>query len=279
VSGNLSQGSREMEREDEMFDLLVEAKMSSIKARTLTRRLLSFSNGDAPVKETASIEDTFQKSSSFTVRGSNSAYESSMDKGPWASEIDTGQISQAISEIVLNAAEAMPEGDNLRIVADNLIIEENSGMPFKPGKYIRISITDNGAGITEKHLAGIFAPYSTINKKGCGLELAAEYSTIKKHEENVSIESQSGISRTFTVYLPSPVKILNGKEEVNLIKYHGRVMAMDDEISLRKTVVRALKGMSYESEGTIDRAMAIQKYKITEKSGQAFDDAILDLTI
>jgi two-component system, cell cycle sensor histidine kinase and response regulator CckA len=225
-----------------MFELRIESETASIKTRTLTRQLLTFAKGGAPAKENASIEGIIEESSRFALRGSKSFCEFSQDQGLRTAEIDTGQINQVISNIVLNAAKAIPEGGIIRIAADNLIIGESSDMPFKPGNYIRISI-------------------------------------IKKHNRDITLESQFEIGTTFTIYLPSSAKILNEREEVKLTKHHGKILVMDNEVSLRKTVMRELEQLRYESEEIINGEKAIQRYKKTEESGQEYDNVILDLNM
>jgi len=225
-----------------MLELRIESETASIKTRTLTSQSLTYAKGEAPVKETASFEGIFEETSRFALRGSKSFCEFYKDQDGRIAEIDVGDINQVIGNIVLNAAQDMAEGGIIRITADNLIIGESSDMPFKPGNYIRISI-------------------------------------IKKHDRDITGGSQFEIGTTFTIYLPSSAKILNEREEVKLTKYQGKILVMDNEVSLRKTVMRKLEQLHYESEDTIDCEKAIQKYKNTEASGQAYDAVILDLNI
>ena len=100
--------------------------MASIRAQTLTKQLLTFAKGGAPVKEIASIKDILKESSLFVLRGSKSSCEFSIAEDLWPAEVDVGQISQVINNIVINANQAMPEGGIIQVAAENLIIDEQA---------------------------------------------------------------------------------------------------------------------------------------------------------
>jgi len=131
----------------------------------------------------------------------------------------------------------------------------------------------------EKHLSKVFDPYFTTKHEGSGLGLATTYSIIKKHDGHITVESQLGVGTTFHIYLPASDKAVVEKEEVKLITGQGRILVMDDEASLRKTVGRMLKNLGYESGFAKDGAEAIRMYKAAQESEKPYDAVILDLTI
>jgi two-component system, cell cycle sensor histidine kinase and response regulator CckA len=265
--------------EDNMFDLLTEAETASVRAQTLTKQLLTFAKGGTPVRDTTSIKYILKEASSFVLRGSKSRCEYSIAEDLWQAEVDFGQISQGINNIVINADRAMPEGGIIQVAAENLIIDDGHGLPLKPGRYIRISITDQGVGIAEKQLVKIFDPYFKTNYGGLGLGLAAAYSIIKKHDGHITVKSQLGVGTTFHIYLPASDRIVPEKEKDPLITGHGRILVMDDEASLRKIVRLMLENLGYESEFAKDGAEAIRMYKAAMESGMPYNAVILDLTI
>lgn len=279
ILGNVSMARMQARPEDEMFDLLNEAEMASARAQTLTKHLLTFAKGGAPVKETASIRDKLKESSLFALRGSKSSCEFSIAEDLWPAEVDVGQISQVISNIVINANQAMPGGGIIQVAAENLIIEDRHDLSVNPGKYIKMSIKDQGLGIAEKYLFNIFDPYFTTKQEGSGLGLATTYSIIKKHDGHITVESQLGIGTTFHIYLPASDKAVSEKEEVKLIKGQGRILVMDDEASLRKIVGRMMEKLGYEPEFAKDGAEAIEMYKKAIESEKPYDVVILDLTV
>ncbi|MBU0986297.1 MAG: response regulator, partial [Proteobacteria bacterium] len=144
ILGNVSLARMQVPPDGEIFEMLSEAETASLRARTLAKQLLTFAKGGAPVKETASIKDILKESPSFVLRGSKSRCELSIAEDLWPAEVDVGQISQVMNNIVINANQAMPEGGIIQVAAENLIIEDRHGLPVKPGRYIKISITDQG---------------------------------------------------------------------------------------------------------------------------------------
>ena len=248
ILGNVSMAKMQVTPEGDTFEMLSEAEKASIRAQKLTKQLLTFAKGGAPLKETASIKNILKESSSFVLRGSKSRCELSMAEDLWPAEVDIGQISQVISNIVINANQAMPTGGIIQVTAENLIIDSGDGLPFKSGRYIRISIKDQGVGIAENHLSKVFDPYFTTKQEGNGLGLATAYSIIKKHDGHITVISRPEVGTTFHIYLPASEKAVPEKEKTRRIKGHGRILVMDDEASLRKIVGKMLAMLGYESE-------------------------------
>jgi len=279
ILGNVSMAKMGVSPEDEMFDLLNEAEMASTRAQILTKQLLTFAKGGTPIKEIASIKAILKGSSSFVLHGSKSGCEFSIAENLWPAEVDVGQISQVINNIVINANQAMPEGGIIQVAAENLIIDDGNELLIKPGRYIRISIRDQGVGIAEKHLLKIFDPYFTTKYAGNSIGLATTYSIIKKHDGHITVESQLGVGTTFHIYLPASDKIVAEKKEVKLIKGQGKILVMDDVAALRKIAGRILEKLGYEPEFAKNGAEAIRMYKEAQASEKPYHAVILDLTI
>ncbi|MCG2720936.1 MAG: PAS domain S-box protein, partial [Thermodesulfovibrionales bacterium] len=279
ISGNISLARMHLKPGSKEFDLLSAAETAAIRASGLTRQLLTFAKGGLPVKEIASIQTLIKESSLFVLQGSKVKCEISVAEDLWPVEADTGQISQVISNIVINANQAMPEGGVIRITAENMMPEMISGIPVEPAKYVRISIRDEGIGIAEKHLSKIFDPYFTTKKKGSGLGLAAAYSIIKKHSGHISVDSLPGAGTTFHIYLPASDKYVPVKEEADLVTGSGRILVMDDDKVLREMAEDMLEVLGYESEFAKEGAEAIEMYRKAIESGKPYDAVILDLSI
>jgi len=213
------------------------------------------------------------------LHGSKSGFEFSIAEDLWPIEADLGQISQVINNIVINANQAMPEAGIIRITADNLVLEQGCGMQVKPGRYIRISIKDQGTGIAKKDLSKIFDPYFTTKNEGSGLGLAAAYSIIKKHNGHISVNSSLGAGTTFDIYLPASDKAVPKKKEADLLKGTGKILLMDDDRMLREMAEAMLEILGYEPEFAEDGAAAIEMYNKAKSSEKPYDVVILDLTI
>ncbi|MFH1625769.1 MAG: PAS domain S-box protein, partial [Pseudomonadota bacterium] len=279
IMGNVSLSKLEVDRGSELFEMLDEAEKATLRAHALTKQLLTFAKGGTPVKETASLSKIIEESTGFVLRGSKSRCEFSIAEDLWPAEVDVGQISQVINNIVINANQAMPMGGIIQVAADNLIIEDRHGLPVKPGRYIRISIKDQGVGIAQKHFLNIFDPYFTTKQEGSGLGLATTYSIIKKHDGHITLESRLGIGTTFHIYLPASEKAMPEKEEVKFIKGQGRILLMDDDEMLKKMAGRTLRKLGYEVSFAEDGAEAIELYIDARESKEPFDVVILDLTV
>jgi PAS domain S-box-containing protein len=279
ISGNISMAKMLAKPGDKALGLLNAAESASVRAQGLTRQLLTFAKGGEPVKETASIKKLIKESSRFVVSGSKSVCKFQIAEDLWPVDADLGQISQVITNITINANQAMPRGGIIRITAENIPPERIGKLPLKPGRHIRISIIDQGIGIPEKHLSKIFDPYFTTKQAGSGLGLASAYSIIKKHNGYISVDSRLGTGTGFHIYLPASDKKVPVKEEEALITGHGKILMMDDDQLLKEMAEDMLDMLGYESEFAEDGDEAIEMYKKAMESGKLYDAVILDLTI
>ena len=143
-----------------------------LRAKDLTQQLLTFSKGGAPVKKTASLVELIKNTADFAVRGSKVRCEIRIAKNLWLVDMDEGQISQVISNLVINADQAMPKGGVIRIKAENVVVEKGYNPALVPGKYVKLTVSDEGVGIPPELTKRIFDPYFTTKEKGSGLGLA-----------------------------------------------------------------------------------------------------------
>jgi two-component system cell cycle sensor histidine kinase/response regulator CckA len=195
--------------------------------------------------------------------------------------VDIGQFSQVIHNLMINALQAMSHGGEIRLQADNIMIENVFDMPLNAGRYVIIKIRDQGEGISQKNLPQIFDPYFTTKSKGSGLGLTMTYATISRHDGHITVESEVGKGTAFRIYLPATDEVpeKTAEREARPVGGSGRILVMDDEESLRKVTERMLQELGYEVCCVQDGAEAIVQYEQAKKSGQSFDAVIMDLTI
>jgi CheY-like chemotaxis protein len=195
--------------------------------------------------------------------------------------MDSGQISQVIHNLVINADHAMPDGGAIQVQGENLIVEDAQGLPLRPGKYIRVSLQDKGIGIAPEHQSRLFDPYFTTKQKGSGLGLAVAYSIIKHHDGYITVESELGEGTTFCIYLPASEKEPSRPEEreEKVPIGDGKILLMDDEESVRRITGQMLTRMGYEVKFAHDGAEAIEVYREAMKARDPFDAVIMDLTV
>ncbi|MGE5444011.1 MAG: PAS domain S-box protein [Ignavibacteriales bacterium] len=251
IMGNISLAKMHSNPEDKVYKRLDDTEKACLQAKRLTQQLLTFSRGGTPVKKLCSIEQIIRDSVTFTLRGSNIKSEFSIiEDNLWDAEVDEGQIAQVLTNLVINAEQAMPEGGVIRIKAENISLGESpihngNTMLLPNGRYVRITIEDDGTGIPEEHLAKIFDPYFTT-KQGLGLSTA--YSIIKNHNGYIDVESHLGRGTKFYIYIPASDKEVPKESDLREKPTVGkdRVLVMDDEKMIREITERMLDLIGYE---------------------------------
>ena len=287
ILGNISLARMDTEPGSAIHDSLEQAEKASLRAKDLTQQLLTFSKGGAPVKKLASLDQLLRDTAGFVLRGSNIKCRFFIPVDLWHAEIDAGQVSQVIHNLVINAQHAMPTGGTIELKAENMALSETQslgrGLPLKKGNYIRIAVTDHGSGIPAEHLDRIFDPFFTTKQKGSGLGLATSFSIARNHGGHLSVESVLGFGSTFYFYLPASNEMSTSHHDKNeqiIPSGSVRVLVMDDEEEVRKIAGRLLKYIGYDDvEFASDGAEAVKLYKAALESGRPFDVTILDLTI
>ncbi len=281
ILGNLSLA--QIKEGEDVKELLEEAKQASIQAKNLTQQLLTFAKGGEPIKGEASIKNIIKLSAGFTLHGSNVKCLHDFQEDLWKVEVDKGQMSQVIDNLVINSTQAMPAGGKIRIKAENFIIEKDSSLPLAQGKYVKITFSDEGTGIPEEHLARIFDPYFTTKQKGSGLGLATVFSVIQRHGGHITVKAEVEKGTTFHIYLPAFIEEKGrrkGKKEADQhLRGKGKILVMDDEETIRNTLNIILKKLGYSVTLTTRGEETLVEYKKALSSEEPFDAVILDLTI
>src|SRR5262249_18541171 len=195
-------------------------------------------------------------------------------------EVDPSQIEQVINALILNAREAMPHGGRIRISACNIEMTDQSDVPLAPGRYVKVSLTDAGHGISPELASRIFDPYFTTKAVGSGLGLSISYSIIKKHGGLLHLETSSSEGSTFVFYLPGTTKASDNAEDRNGGRRFGfsrqRVLVMDDDAAVRDLTAQLLDTLGYEVTAVPDGHEAVKVYEHALRCGQGFEAVILD---
>jgi PAS domain S-box-containing protein len=281
VIGNISFARLFCQPGEKQFERLEEAEKAALRAKDLATQLLTFAKGGAPVRQTASLTELIRDSTSFALRGSNVRCEFQAAPDLWPVEVDQGQFSQVIQNLVINAVQAMPNGGVVRVSADNLTLEAESPLALPPGRYCRITVKDHGTGIKPEHLGKVFDPYFTTKEKGTGLGLATSYSIVKKHDGLMTVDSTLGVGSEFHVYLPASEKQVKpaAPEPAAPAQGQGRVLVMDDEELIRELAQTALEFLGYQVDTVADGEACIAAYTRARDEGRPYAVLIMDLTI
>jgi nitrogen-specific signal transduction histidine kinase/ActR/RegA family two-component response regulator len=281
IIGNISLVMFKISDSDNIYNLLSEAEKAAIRAKDLTQQLLTFAKGGAPIKEQVSIDSLIKDSADFVLRGSKSACTYHFAENLWLAEIDKGQISQVIQNIVLNASQAMIDGGTITILVENTVIRASDHKQLNSGDYLKITITDNGPGISEADFDKIFIPYYSTKSAGHGLGLSICHSILRRHGGDIKVNSETGKGAIFTMYLPATRTKLVHKltTESDFSGNKEKILFMDDEEMLREFAGSLLENFGYEYSCVEDGTAAISAYQQAFESGSPFDLVIMDLTV
>ncbi len=238
--------------EDTYLDIIMQ---SSQRAADLNAKLLSFSRKGKSVSTPVNVHSIIDDTTAILERSLDKRNRIlTRKKAPYHTVTgDDSQLQNALLNLCINAANAMPEGGEILISTENIELEdafcESSSFDLIPGEYLLIEIQDSGTGIPQKHINRIFEPFFTTKKagKGTGLGLASVYGTVKQHHGAISVYSEVGVGSSFHIYLPvcsdsTPIR----KRVENLIQGTGVILLVDDEEIIRITAEKMLKSMNYE---------------------------------
>lgn len=281
ILGNISLAKHLAASVPEVTAKLKEIENASYRARDLTQQLLTFSKGGLPVKKSLSIGKFFYDSAMFSLGGSNISLDFTVPQDIWSVNADEGQLSQVFNNLVINAIQAMPEGGEIRASIKNIVLPTSSTLPLTEGKYVQLSLTDSGHGISTFNLNRIFDPFFTTKSKGSGLGLATAYSILEKHGGYITADSQLGAGTTFTIYLPASDKETEvlGQEHPGMIKGSGSILIMDDEKEIRNIAGCILKAAGYSIAFAADGKEMLDTYQQAMRNDTPFTAVLMDLTI
>jgi PAS domain S-box-containing protein len=282
ILGNISLTKTALPESGPVGQWLAETEKATLRARDLTQQLLTFAKGGAPVKKETSLAELIRDTTGFAVRGTKSVCVYDFAEDLWLAEVDTGQLGQVLQNLVINAVHAMPEGGVIRLAAGNTTVNPGT-LPLAQGKYVLITVRDQGLGIPPEQLAKIFDPYFTTKQSGSGLGLAVVHSIIANHAGHITVESAPGKGTAFFIYLPSsgksPLTEKPAETPAPPGKARGKILVMDDEALIRNVSTAMLRQLGYEAHTASNGEEAITRYLQAKKEGQPFDLVIMDLTV
>lgn len=197
---------------------------------------------------------------------------------------DATQIHQVAMNLITNALHAIEEKNGKIVVTLKQIEFEKDEIPecsLHSGKYIKLSITDNGTGISKSVQNKIFDPYFTTKQagKGTGLGLAVVYGIIKEHNGDIKVYSEEGLGSTFNVYLPlvktTAIPVLDN-QPLRLPTGTEKILLVDDEKSVSRLESQMLSRLGYQVTEYTDSLEALNKFKINP---ERYDLVISDMTM
>ncbi len=258
------------------------SRKAGLRAQDLAQQLLTFAKGGAPIKKTASMRQLVLDTVGFSLSGGNIRSSFALAEDLWPVDIDAGQISQVISNLAVNAGQAMVDGGTLYVSGENIVTTAADTPPtLRPGRYVRIIVRDEGPGIPEEIQKKIFDPYFTTKPKGSGLGLATSYSIVKNHDGLIQLTSVLGEGAAFIIYLPASEREVAAEAApvAPRSSRRGRVLVLDDEEVICELVDCALTPLGYTVAQSYSAEEALRLYQEAMEGGKPFDVVIMDLTI
>ncbi|MHB8809509.1 MAG: hybrid sensor histidine kinase/response regulator [Desulfobulbaceae bacterium] len=281
ILGNISLARLSAGPASPVAEKLDRAESAVMKAKGLTQQLLTFAKGGAPQKKLISLDQLLREAAEFSLRGSNCLYRFDIADDLWPVMADSGQISQVINNLIINADQAMPDGGTITVTAANFRQADSEDLPLDPGSYVRVICSDQGSGIPAEHLPFVFDPYFTTKQTGSGLGLSTVYSIIRRHGGFITVTSKEGEGTTFTFYLPAAEGESEERESVpmKIQKGAGRILVMDDDAAVREVAKQMLMELGYTPSLTSNGEEAVAAFATARQEGNPFACVILDLTI
>lgn len=281
IFANLQMLKTAIDTNTEAYQYVEDAWEATLRTKNLTAQLLTFATGGTPIKKAVAVEELIQKITTLSLSGSNVKPDYNFPKSLLPVNIDVGQFNRVIQNLVINAHQSMPDGGILHISAKNVTLSDQSMYKLKAGSYVKIMFTDKGIGMSEDVMRHIFDPYFTTKEAGNGLGLSIVYSIVSRHEGHITVQSEMGVGTTFELLLPTSNEqpIQTGLKENPLPTGTAKILFMDDEEIIRKTVSRILEKLGYTVDVVEDGTQALQAYQTAAETGTPYHVVIMDLTI
>ena len=250
----------ELDMKGEIAEHIREIRGAASRASALTGQLLAFSRKHplAPAVVDVNSLLTNLERSLLRLLGEDISVQCDFERGKdgMHTKVDPGQLTQIILNLVVNARDAMPGGGCLALETVAVTVQPaddhecNSEQPAA-GDYVRISVTDNGTGMTEEVKEHLFEPFfTTKHEGGSGLGLATSYGIVRQSGGHICVESELGKGTTVRIYLPrvpAPAPPSYRKPGANKRpKGTETVLVLEDDISVRHLSVRVLRSLGYE---------------------------------
>ena len=259
IHGHASLQMARPNQDEQTAHSLTQVKMAADRAATLTRQLLAFSRKQVIQLQPLSLNDSLEKLEAMLKRllGETIRLDCALAKNLPRVFADQNSIDQVIMNLAVNARDAMAQGGVLRISTSEVTLDSSDVRRHpdaRPGRFVRLSVADNGCGMDTAVLARIFEPFFTTKApgKGTGLGLSTAYGIIKQHDGWMEVESVPGLGTKFHVFLAVTDKSPERASETSFFtleagaaRNHETVLVVEDEPVLREFITAILQQQGY----------------------------------
>ncbi|MBN2382529.1 PAS domain S-box protein [bacterium] len=288
VCGQVDLAMSKLDESSPIFESFKHVMATCKSAAGLVRQLLLFSHKQPVVLSTLNLNMHIQEILSMIERiiGEDIVINTQFDEDLWSVRADYSNIEQLIMNLAINARDAMVDGGILTIKTDNVVLTDQDCQTkpdTRPGRYVRITVTDNGSGIDEKDLPHIFEPFYTTKPEGMGtgLGLAVVYGIMKKHKGWITVESELDRGSRFELMFPSTSQKDETKHKkivsASALQGNGtRVLIVEDQENVREFTHTALIENGYQA---MEAASVKEALHIFETQNGKFDIIFSDVVL
>ena len=288
IYGNVSMAKVDGLSREKREQRLVEAENGCLRAQQLTQRLLTFAKGGKPVMTAVAARALIRQGVRRAVQRDDVSCTFMFPETLRDVFADAGQITQVLQNVVMNACEAMPYGGVLTVSAENVDIGPNEPLLLREGSYVKVSIQDQGFGISHTNLPKVVDPFFTTQPPKSGLGLAVAYSIMNNHGGCIVIDSEIGIGTVVTLYLPvfsrmappprpRPEQVVEGEETVG--EGRGAVLVVEDEEPICDLLRQTMAHLGYDVAFANNGRDGITLYRRAKNSGMPFQVVMVDLVM
>lgn len=287
ISGNLLLAQEDASADPNLQLSLREIEKAAARARYIVRQILTFSRAKETNVEAIDVEGSFRESIDILQAAlpTNIQIQAYFEPNLPTILADQTDLHQILLNLGINAQQAM-EGRQgrleIQVTAVTLDVAAAEAMvDITPGKYVRISIGDNGVGMDAATLEHIFEPFFTTKtpSEGTGLGLAVVHGIVKRHKGAINAYSGPGKGTVFHIYFPASESLPTMQEEQEIFQVKGngeRILYVDDDDALVSMMTRMLSRLNYEVSGFQSAEEALATFK---RNPSGYDLVITDLSM
>ena len=259
---------------DPLRENIERIERASDRAAVLTHQLLAFSRRQIMEMHVLNLNQILQRVDNMLQRviGEDIELETFLSEPIGKVKTDQGQIEQLIINLAVNARDAMPDGGKLIIETANVELDEEyarAHIAVNPGRYVMISLSDTGVGMTPEEKERIFEPFFTTKEKGkgTGLGLSTVYGIVKQSGGNIWVYSEPEKGTTFKIYLPQVDEHLEEpKKDVfqEIPRGCETILVVEDNEMVRELAVRVLERQGYrvlDASGGNEALLLCEEFK------------------
>ena len=265
------------------YNHVMQLNYAAERASGLTSQLLTFARGGAPIRQPTDLEALVTEVASFALSGSDIAWSLDIDDDVSLVNVDAGQVSQVLNNLLINAMQAIgDDGGRIDVAAQRVLFtERDDGLGLLPDAYVLVAVSDTGPGIPPEHVDRIFDPYFSTKSDGSGLGLATAWSIARRHGGALVVASSNPAGTAMNLYLPAAEHGRDAEPaRADVVRRRSaRVLVMDDNELILETVEPLLEELGCRASVARHGREALDSYQRALDMDDPFDVVVLDLTI